>query len=269
MRMPSGKYNFTLSYSSYVHSLTYPDFVAFLDQENTPPGGVHTISAWIKWAGISLSSNVYDFACSTGFSSRVIALKTGCVGFGIDLSERAVMVARRKACENGLGERLSFEVGDLVEINKPDGFFSHVLAGCNFAFVQQRELALKETHRLLRENGLLCVAGFFYHDQPPSLLIDAVESVIGFRPEVFWTDGYWKSFFSQAFILERSAIHDLPVIEEKVLQRQVRESIDQSSQIQETPNMAAVSYERLLIIRRVLNEHRRYQRYSVQIWRKK
>ena len=55
-----------------IWQMAYPDFVAFIDQDNTPPGGEATVAWWIERAGIDADSHVLDLACNTGFSSRTI-----------------------------------------------------------------------------------------------------------------------------------------------------------------------------------------------------
>lgn len=51
-------------------NMNYPDFVALMQQDNTPPGAEYTIDYWIKHGCINKKSHLLDLACSTGFSSR-------------------------------------------------------------------------------------------------------------------------------------------------------------------------------------------------------
>lgn len=254
--------------SDFINKLSYPDFVAILGQDNTPPGGIDTVTAWVVRADIDQHSDIFDLACSTGYSSRTAAEITGCNGIGMDLSELAIRTARARAQAANLADRLEYCVGDVVGIPRTDGFFSHVLAGCSFAFVQQREAVLSEAHRILKVGGALCVANFFYFAQPPSRLLTEVEEAIGFRPDPGWTDAYWEQFFSERFVPVLDAVHDLPVMDTAVLHRQARDAVSKLEYLL-GDGATRACYERLISIRSTLNEHRRYQQYSVQIWRKR
>ena len=85
-----------------LNTLSYPDFVALMGQENTPPGGVQTVDSWRRsaqqwWAAGASSGNlrVLDLACSTGFSGRQFAsgLDRPVNVTGIDLSSNMLAAA--------------------------------------------------------------------------------------------------------------------------------------------------------------------------------
>lgn len=252
-----------------VPDLSYPDFVALMGQENTPPGGHKTLRAWFEKAGVGAESHLLDLACSTGFSSRNLAKISGCSGTGIDISSAAVEKALMKRKMSGL-DRLDYRVADACQLPFPDQEFSHVLAGCNFAFIRDRQKALSECRRVLKENGRLCVANFYYKTRPDTAMLDDVEKVIGFRPEPAWTSNYWWKFFREQFTLAWEKDCDLPVEPEaKVVawvERQIRVVCREALAPFPFPVVAAC-YDRLLNTRLVLNRHRQFQASSIQIWK--
>lgn len=250
--------------------MSYPDFVAFIGQTNTPPGGRETLSGWIKKGAISGESRVLDLACSTGFSSRVAAQTTGCSGVGVDISADAVEAARREASLAGLSERLEYKVGDAAALPLPDAAFSHVLGGCNFSFIQARERAREETSRVLVTGGKLCVSNFYYASEPPVSMLDQVEAAIGFRPKAEWTREYWTRFYGARFALLEEEDRDLPLADEARLRQAIRKMIFEGSPALAGQSAEVVEYcaERLARIRLTLNAHRRYQRFNVEIWGK-
>jgi SAM-dependent methyltransferase len=256
---------------SDIESMSYPDFVGYLRQQNTPPGAIDTIFSWIQWSGINGGSYLLDIACSTGFSSRSIARLTGCRGFGIDLSRSSIQVAKEEAITVDLQDRLTYIVGDVTRIPYEDQSFTHAVTGCSFSFIQEREKALSEVYKALHQGARLCVASFFYISKPEIDLVDKVEAVIGFRPEVVWNYSYWQSFFSSRFTMEKSVIYDLPVLSDSTLHQGVENTISHSAHLN-LPNVSLelrkLCFDRLLNIRRVLNQQRQYQKYTVEIWRK-
>jgi SAM-dependent methyltransferase len=119
--------------------MSYPEFVAFIGQSNTPPGEKTTVCVWRHFAAINHESEILDLACSTGYSSRVLSEQTGCRAIGIDIVGQAVEVARRDLQHP---DRLMYLVGDAAHLPFADGSFTHVIAGSSFGFIKERGLAL-------------------------------------------------------------------------------------------------------------------------------
>ncbi len=251
-----------------IDKMTYPDFVAFLGQKNTPPGGLHSVKRWIDLAGISKQSRVLDLACSNGFSSREAAKMTQCSGIGIDISGAAISVAIQEAEQAGLSHLLHYQVGDAANLSFQDQFFSHILGGCNFSFIENREQALFHCRRTLQLDGKLCVANFYYTQPPSEILLDSVQESIGFRPQAFWNYDWWNQFFTHEFSLIKEEIKALPVTDEGTLKTEIQCFVfDKSPYLHDASlEIKKACAEKLFKIRRILNEHRRYQNFSISIW---
>lgn len=250
--------------------MSYPDFVAFLGQTNTPPGGSRTVGFWVKESGLDASGRVLDLACTTGFSSRLAARTAGCRACGIDISEAAIEKARAEARSAGLAERLEYSVADAVRLPFEDGAFTHVLAGCNFSFIQRRDDALDEAHRVLVPGGRLCVSNFYYASPPPVDVLRRVEEAVGFVPDAAWTRSFWESFLSRRFRRSAGEDRELPVLEASRLKAEIRRHVfEEAPALRGLPEpVKEACFERLAAVRLVLNEHRRYQRYTVEVWEK-
>ncbi|MFC0863940.1 class I SAM-dependent methyltransferase [Sphaerimonospora cavernae] len=245
---------------------SYPDFVAFLGQHNTPPGAFRTIDEWVRMASIDGRSRVLDLACSTGYSGRTVHELTGARVCGIDISPEAVA----QACRYAEGDpSLEYQVADAADLPLPDGSFSHVLGGCNFGFIERRDQALDEVHRVLRPNGRLCVAAFYYREPPPEELLDRVADAVGFRPSRDRDRRFWNAFFSRRFELVAEILHETPPLGARKVTRAVRRSV-----YGRVPALVGASgpvrdacYHRLRQTRLVLDEHRAYQALMVGVWR--
>lgn len=256
--------------ASRVRSLSYPDFVAFIGQANTPPGADATVRGWEEMARIDAGSHVLDLACSTGYSSRCLARRTGCSGLGIDLSRPALAVAESEARRAGLEARLRYIEANAAALPLPDAAFSHVVAGACFGFIHERERALDEVFRVLAAGGALCVASFHYRQEPPAELLDEVARAIGYRPDPARVLGYWQAFFSRRFTLVDERRGSLEPYPEDAVERDVRALVFEESEplAVQPPSVRDACFDRLLWTRRVLNEHRRYQGLSVTVWRR-
>jgi SAM-dependent methyltransferase len=253
-----------------IKEMHYADFVGFLGQDNTPPGGRNTILKWIELGQINSQSHILDLACSTGYSSRLASLNAGCKASGIDISKTAIENANLKAKFQGIEESVRYSVGDASDIPFSDSSFTHIFAGCTFGFIQNREKALDECMRVLEKGGLLAIANFYYDQMPPERLLDEVQCAVGFRPSAQWTRDWWNSFFGSKGKLLKEEDCSLPVSSDdglsEVLKKYVFNDCEAIAGKDEAVKQAC--FEKLLGIRRVLNEHRKYQRFNITLWKK-
>jgi len=256
--------------SSPFQGMSYPDLVAYMKQENTPPGAGFTLDYWIENAFIDGSSFLLDLACSTGFSSRYCYDKVGATAEGVDLSHKAVEVANEKAKVVG-ASRNAYKVGDACQLPYADHTFTHVLGGCNFAFIQDREKGILECKRVLKDNGILCVSNYFYFETPPVDVIDAVERSLGWRPDPSWDYDYWNNFYQRAgFVLGSEMKFGLEVKSESELFDSICSYIRDENEC--TSQLDASLQEPLIKhfyeVRKSLNEQRNYQGVAIQLWHK-
>ncbi|MDF1189190.1 class I SAM-dependent methyltransferase, partial [Escherichia coli] len=152
-----------------------------------------------------------------------------------------------------------------------DNSFTHVLGGCNFAFIQNRLIALNETHRCLNHMGSMCISNFYYRRKISDKLINDVYNAINFRPNPLWTLEYWHQFFSERFTLVSEENHEMESQSEDELKADIYDYIFNRNEFTKGLNgsLQNVFFERFLKIRRPLNIQRDYQGVTLQIWRKK
>jgi SAM-dependent methyltransferase len=105
-------------------------------------------------ASIEQSDDIADFGCGAGGPLTFIVKNTGCRGAGWDLSESALQVARVRAKEMGLSERVSFYQADLdtfftLPLNKLDA----AIAIDVILHLRDRFQFLSEVSRVLKPGG--------------------------------------------------------------------------------------------------------------------
>ncbi|MGG7595937.1 class I SAM-dependent methyltransferase [Pseudomonas sp. WC1] len=252
-------------------SMTYPDLVAFMQQENTPPGASHALDYLIEASTVTSGSYLLDLACSTGFSSRYCYEQVGSRAVGIDTSSAAVSVANEKTNELNATDKLQYLVADACALPFENESFTHVLGGCNFGFIQDRQRALSECHRVLKHTGILCISNFFFRLTPPEFILNAVEKALGWRPEPSWTYDYWKEFFTgHGFTLGSEFTYELFAESEDALAMRVRRYL-----CQENPGTRAMAtdqqealYSHFFEIRKSLNAQKDFQGVAFQTWHK-
>jgi ubiquinone/menaquinone biosynthesis C-methylase UbiE len=71
-------------------------------------------------------------ASGRGTSAFHLAKSFGCKATGVDLSEENVHLATAEAARRGLGDRVSFELGDAERLPFGDSTFDAIVCECAF-----------------------------------------------------------------------------------------------------------------------------------------
>jgi ubiquinone/menaquinone biosynthesis C-methylase UbiE len=245
---------------------SYPDFVAYIGQDNTPPGGDKTVATWLEKSRVTPHSRVLDLACNTGFSGRWLHGHAAAKVTGIDLSERAIQEARRLVPDD---KRCTYVVGNAADLPFNDAAFTHVLAGSNFGFITERATALAEARRVVQATGYLCTSSYYYTAKPPDGVLDSVAAAIGWRPDTRRTFLFWHQFFSQRFSLEYQEHMQLQPTGRRAVLAAAEYFIHlDSATMRKRPSAVRnAACRRLQIIRLALDDHRKYQGLVLGIWR--
>ena len=97
---------------------------------------------------------VLEVACGSGGVSCHIALETGARCVGIDINAHGVEAARKRARDQALTDRVSFELVDAGErLPFPDAFFDAVFCNDSMNHIPGRPDVLREWYRVLRPGG--------------------------------------------------------------------------------------------------------------------
>jgi len=115
--------------------------------------------ALLALASPAEGEQVLDIACGTGLVSLEAARAVGPRGrvLGIDLSERMVDAAERRARDLGLSN-CSFSRMDAEMLALPNASFDVVLCALGLMYMPNPERALREMSRVLRPGGRLSLA---------------------------------------------------------------------------------------------------------------
>jgi len=107
----------------------------------------------IRRLGIDEGTELLDVGSGTGGPAVYIANRTGCRVSGVEINEVGVEVARTLVADAGLGDRVSFHLGDAMSMPFPDERFD-VAISLNVMNVFADKVALfREALRVLRPGG--------------------------------------------------------------------------------------------------------------------
>lgn len=114
-----------------------------------------------KLVGMSGAENggkILDAACGTGDLALMFAEKYSAEIFALDLNEKMLEIARKKAADSALKNKIKFIRGDLLSLPFENDFFDVVSVGFGLRNVGDLNKALSEIRRVLKPGGkFLCL----------------------------------------------------------------------------------------------------------------
>ncbi len=112
----------------------------------------------LRAAELQPDDRVLDVGCGTGLIARRAAATVGDRGSvaGIDVSADMIEVAESLAV--GDGAPIEWHQGDAASLPFPDGSFDVVLCQMSLMFVEDRQAAMSEMHRVLAQGGRVLIS---------------------------------------------------------------------------------------------------------------
>ena len=171
----------------YINDLDDATVQAFADRlefRGKDPTFTRWREAYLDRLALAPGARVLDLGCGTGVVARCIAARAGFAGqvVGQDQSPQLVEVARRLAAEEGVAERVTFEVSDAQALPVPDAAFDVVIAHTTISHVGDPLALLREAARAVRPTGRIAVFDGDYaswtFDHPDPAFAKAMEEGI-------------------------------------------------------------------------------------------
>ncbi len=112
--------------------------------------------AW-RESGLQPGMNVLDLACGPGFTACELAKVAGNGQVtGVDINEELIATAHQAKESEGV-ENVSFQLGNLYELDLPENSFDFVYARFVFQHLEKPKLALSNVWKILKPGGTLCI----------------------------------------------------------------------------------------------------------------
>ena len=217
-------------------------------------GGVRSSQRLAQLCHIQSDSYVLEVGCGTGLTSCWLAEKIGCRVLGVDLSERMVEWAQRRAARKGLGNLAEFRLADAQELPFEDATFDAMLCESVTAFVPDKLKALGEYRRVVKPGGYAGLnEGTWVKGEPPSELHEYVHRVM--EGVDFQSAEGWRSLLEKAKLREiQVETHTMKVIRQRLDEMQGLDMQDYKDRLR------AVGVFTLLLVK-----DPRFRRYAREI----
>jgi SAM-dependent methyltransferase len=130
-----------------------------LESRGRHPRFAAMLEEYIGAMSFDADARVLDLGCGTGVASRAVARKPGFSGrvIGIDRSAYLIEAAKRLAREEGISDKVEFEVGDSRSLGLPEGTFDAAIAHTLLSHVEDPLSVLREMARVVRPGGVIGV----------------------------------------------------------------------------------------------------------------
>lgn len=253
----------------FLQKLSYTDFVAFINQTNVLPGAYDTLNRWITFGKINENSFILDVACTTGFKSREISYISKCKGDAFDISKYAIENAKENQSFLLEEQRINYFLMDGHKY-ETDKKYTHIILGAGLGFFSNPKEILEKCIKMLDENGLILASPYYVNNFIPLNIEDEAKKILEINP----TNKMYKDIMS---IYLNSGLEVIYEERKDIIQESEWEM---NNYVQNTTEriMKKYSFEsetieyiknRLFSIKKICNDLRPFQKYSVIILRKR
>lgn len=150
----------------------------------------------IRKISIGPEDYVLDIGSGVGGPAIYIAQKTGCRIMGIDVSDVGVEWARKFASDSGLSDRVTFHLGDAMEMPFPDSSFDIAISINVVNVFKDKEELFRQVLRVLKPDGIFAfLSGAIEMPDNPEV-IEYISR--GCLPQYHDTVGSYKSKLKRA-----------------------------------------------------------------------
>lgn len=249
-----------------IDELSYTDFIALINQWNVLPGSYSTLSKWAQYSHLNESSYLLSIACTTGFSLRELALLSGCRGVGIDIHSPSIKMAKYNQKRYAFSAKIKYLKSDAYKF-KTNKLFSHIEIGASLKFFYEPNRLMKKAIRMLKNGGFILASPFYVIETIPEVLIKKAKRVFGIT---ITTESYkeimalyrgLEIIFEERNSLFRETKHELD--------HYCRSTIKRACEIHKIKDerVYRVMYQRLYEVKKMSNDLRPYQNYTVLVLR--
>ena len=249
-----------------IEEIPYVQFMALLDEVNRPPGGKMSVKLSVQNSFINDKSKVLDIGCNTGFCTFEISHLTKAKVTGIDISAEMIEASKRYQSKDPLGNLVNFMVADGMKIPFEKETFNVAFSGGSTAFIDDKQKAINEYTRVVKQWGFVIDINFFYRKTPPASLLNELNSLMGINIQP-WDLNYWLDLYKNCG-LEQYYLFTEKV--KLVSKEQVKLYCKTLAKDKSYPSdVESAIYKRLTRIMTLFNKNHSYLSYGIFINRKR
>ena len=138
---------------------TVEGLIARLEFRGKDPTFTRMRDAYLAQLALPPTAHILELGCGTGVVLRALARRRDFSGrlIGVDQSPALIAAARRLAAEEGVDQRIEFQVSDVHHLSVADSGFDAVVAHTLVSHVADPLMVLKEAARVVRPGGSVAI----------------------------------------------------------------------------------------------------------------
>ncbi|MDA1215707.1 MAG: methyltransferase domain-containing protein [Chloroflexi bacterium] len=171
------------------------------------PGGLKLTSRLAESAGVGPNSQVLDIGSGLGTSAVHLAVTTRSTVTGVTLEEKGVTAGCALAQRQGVSDRVTFVLGDILQAPLGNTQFDVAVAECVLSILPDKARALQHVKGLLAPGGRIAMTDVTVSGELPSEL-QSLLAVAGCVGGALPLSGYRALIEEEGFIVEQC--EDLP-----------------------------------------------------------
>lgn len=160
------------------------------------PGGLEITRELAQLCHFGKDIKILDVGSGTGESAFYLVRNFSCHLIGIDISDRMIKLAKRKAIDHGV--IIQFKKGDAHDLPFKDNTFDAVISECTTSILD-KERAIGEMVRVARSGGYIGIHDICWKKDTPQHQKQKLAEIEFRRPETL--EG-WKIQFEKAGLTE-------------------------------------------------------------------
>ena len=175
-------------------------FLARLGKKRLRPGGRKATEWLLSHAGLTKDSRVLEVACNMGTTAIDVAGRFGCHITGIDTDDNALEKARENVARANLGDRITLQHANALELPFPDDSFDVVINEAMLTMYpdEAKTRVLQEYARVLKPGGRLLTQDVMLSDNAPDDIITRMRETIHVNTRPLTKNG-WETLFGRTF----------------------------------------------------------------------
>lgn len=181
-------------------AMKYLDFQAYvgITKHNGGFAATDELHALCHMAG---ARQVLEVGCGIGVGPAYMSRKYGCRVVGVDISPQMLEWARLRASEEGVADRVAFQVADVLQLPFAADRFDVVLCESVLAFAEDKRQAIAECVRVTKPGGYVGLNETFWKQELSPELVAQMRDQVG--PVDIPTAETWQALWEESGLQEQ------------------------------------------------------------------